>query len=193
MKLTATILSMLLSLPPAYTDVEEEGREQRMQVVAAAIAHASTRAACVEPYDDPRCKPIWHRSEVELGALLVTKGWWESRFALNVHEGKCKPYECDAHEWRGTIVHRARSPWQFQRTSYSEDLWDVSVGTDFESTRNAAWVATRVLATGMDHCKNAYGALSWYAVHRCDWSKTTNRFGTYTKLMQLKPREVSSR
>lgn len=183
MKLTATVLSMLLSLPPAYTDAEETGRDQRMQTVAEAIAHAATRATCVDPYNDPRCEPIWERSEVELAALLVTKGWWESRFARNVHEGNCKPYECDAVRTAFGIRHMSRTPWQFQRTSYSQDLWDKSVGVDFEATRNAAWVATRVLARGMSQCKNAYGALSWYAVNRCEWSKTKNRHSTFTKLM----------
>lgn len=183
MKITGIILSMLLSLPPAYVDRDEPDHDTRMQTIAEAIAHASDRATCSHAYDDSRCQPIWTGDETELAALLVTKGWWESRFAKNVHEGRCGPQECDATRLRnGTIVHRARSPWQVQRTSYSESLWDDIEGSDFESTRNAAWVATKILSDGKQRCRSNFGALSWYAVQKCSSRMAKNRFFTFEKL-----------
>jgi len=184
MKITSgIILSMLLSLPPAYVDRDETDRGERMQTIAEAIAHVSDRATCTDPYDDPRCQPIWNGSELDLAALLVTKGWWESRFAKNVHEGKCGPEECDATRLRnGAIVHRARSPWQIQRTSYSEALWDDMQGSGFEQTRNAAWVAARILSDGKHKCRSNFGALSWYAVQKCSSQMAKNRLFTFEKL-----------
>lgn len=182
---------MLMSLPPAYADRQEPDREQRMEIIAEAISHATARASCSETYALPECKPIWSKSPYRLGALLVTKGWWESRFAKNVHEGKCLPYECDAKKIGKLVIHMARSPWQLQRTSYTKGLWHQLEGEDFESTRNAAWVAAKILAKGMDRCHTERGALSWYAVNRCDWSKAGNRFLTYKKIIAIKDQPTS--
>lgn len=182
MKITGIILAMLLSLPPAYVDQDEVNREERMQVIAEAIAHASSRATCSDIYAEPGCSRIWNGDSEDLAAMLVTKGWWESRFVSNVHAGKCKDYECDAVKTKHGIIHRARSPWQIQRTAYSESLWTEMVGDDFESTRNAAWVAAKILSEGKRRCKSNFGAISWYANGRCNWSKTQNRFLTFEKL-----------
>jgi len=156
-----------------------------MRTIATAVAHASHRATCTDAYDDPRCEPIWHGSSRKLAAMLVTKGWWESRFVSNVHAGQCKDYECDATKTRWGIVHRARSPWQIQRTSYSEALWDDMLGDDLEPTRNAAWVAAKILSTGRNKCRSDYGTLSWYGVQRCEWSGAKNRYLTFTKLVEV--------
>jgi len=175
---------MLLSLPPAYVDRDEPGRDQRMQTIADAVAHATARASCTGPYDEAGCEPIWQDSPTNLAALVVTKGWWESRFVRNVHEGKCRPDECDPIRTPQGIVHRARSPWQIQRTAYSERFWTSMVGTGFKPTRNAAWVAATILAEGKRRCRSYYGALAWYGVQRCDWSGAKRRFFTYTKLVE---------
>jgi hypothetical protein len=189
MKLSAVILGMLLSLPPAYTDQNEVDRDERMETIADAVAHAVARATCTELYEDSRCDPIYEGQPKRLAALVVTKGWWESRFAKNVHAGDCRDYECDPVELaNGTIRHMARSPWQIQRTSWSSDLWDDLEGLGFEQTRNAAWVATKIMSRGVSQCHTAYGALSWYGVQRCQWSGAKNRYATYKKLME--PRKV---
>ena len=93
MSLTAYTLGILLSLPPAYSDQEEINRNQRMQVIAEAIAQASHRATCTERFKSPDCERVWPDTPQELAALLVTKGWWESRFASNVHQDHCQHIE----------------------------------------------------------------------------------------------------
>jgi hypothetical protein len=161
-----------------------------MSTIGRAVVEVVMRARCagayaVPAYAVPACKPIWFGGEKELAALLITKGWWESRFAKNVHEGKCDSNECDAVKLRdGGVVHRARSPWQLQRTAYSDPEWPTMVGTSFEATRDAAWAAAKVLAEGQRRCKSARGALSWYGWQRCEASGVGNRLVTYERLMK---------
>jgi hypothetical protein len=181
----ALVLLMLLSLPPAYVDRDEIGRDARMSVIAGAIAEVSDRASCVGEYASKTgCVRIWDDGEKKLAALLVTKGWHESRFARHVHAGECKPDECDAVVVKGIVFHRARSPWQLQRTAYSDPEWSTMVGTSFEATRDAAWAAAKVLAEGQRRCKSARGALSWYGWQRCEASGVGNRLVTYERLMK---------
>jgi len=184
MNLSSIVLAMVISLPPAYTDREETGREARMRTIAEAVTQATERACC-EGYGES-CEPIWNGRPEDLAALIVTKGWWESRFALNVHEGKCKPYECDpAKSMRGHITHLARTPWQFQRTGFSAPFWNDMVGTGLQPTRNAAWVAATILSRGYNACRSFEGALAWYAVGRCNYSKAGNRHVTFRKLQTI--------
>jgi hypothetical protein len=185
MGLAQWVLMILLALPAAYTDRNEENRHERMAVIADAITEVCVRATCEGAYEGPSCEPIWHRSHRELAALLVTKGWWESRFASHVHAGKCKKDECDAVKTQYGVIHLARSPWQLQRTSFSEDVWDHMLGDDLSSTRNAAWAAARVLAYGMDQCHTPRGALSWYGAQTCQWQGAGNRYRTYERLMAM--------
>jgi hypothetical protein len=171
------VLAILLSLPPAYADNETtEQRDDRMFTIASAIDEVSDRATCQGFYDEDGCLPIWSGTKRQLDALLVTKGWWESRFSLRVHAGKCRPDECD--------FGRARSPWQLQRTAYSEPEWSTMVGVGLRPTRQAAWSAAKVLSEGMRRCKSPHGALAWYGVQRCQWSGAKNRFGTYSRLIK---------
>lgn len=183
--LTHWILAMLMVFPPCYRDKNEPNRSERMATIASAIDDATARATCSEPFDVPDCSPMWSRSQRELAAMLVTKGWWESRFASNVHAGRCGPEECDAIRYNGIIVHRARSPWQLQRTSFTVDEWSKMVGTDIEATRHAAFAASKILSEGMVRCKTVQGALSWYGAGRCMWSGSARRHRTFRKLMAV--------
>jgi hypothetical protein len=185
--LQAWVLAALLSLPPAYADREEPGRDARLATISAAVAEVTARATCSEVYALPQCSPIWNGDRRELAALLVAKGWWESRFARNVHEGRCRPDECDAVKWQGVVIHRARSPWQLQRTAYSAPEWNSMVGIDYAATRSAAWAAAKVLAEGQRRCRSASGALAWYAAGRCTWSGAKSRAATYEQLMRGTP------
>jgi hypothetical protein len=187
MSLSAWVLAAVLSLPPAYADREETGRAERMTTVANAVVEVTARATCADSYAVPRCSPIWSGDRRSLAALLIAKGWWESRFARNVHEGQCRPDECDAVKWRGQIVHRARSPWQLQRTAYSSPEWDEMVGTSYPATRAAAWAAAKVLSEGSRRCQSPRGALAWYAAGRCTWSGAGSRAATYERLMRGEP------
>jgi hypothetical protein len=180
------LLLVLLSLPGAYHDKETwDERVERMTVVADAVDEVASRATCSERYNDPSCEKVWPRSKKELALLLVTKAWWESRFALNVHEGNCRDFECDAYKTRsGRIIHRARTLWQIQMTGLVKRTeWDSMVGTDFESTRMAAWVATRIMSNAMNRCRTIYGTISSYALNRCEWSGAGVRYSFWKKLM----------
>ncbi|MFA5053094.1 MAG: hypothetical protein WC565_03485 [Parcubacteria group bacterium] len=186
MSLHASVMTMLLALPPAHADLDEQNRSERVEVIASAISQATQRACCSGAYASEECSRLWAGSESSLAALIVTKGWWESRFALNVHLGECKPWECDAVKLsNGSVMHLARTPWQFQRTAFSAPLWTDMVGTGIEPTRNAAWVAARILSHGMKSCKSIEGTIAWYATGRCQWSKARDRYATYRKLTSL--------
>lgn len=183
---TELVLAMLLMLPPAYVDRDEEGRQERMGVIADAVSQATERASCSGEYaSEKKCVAIWHGEPKQLAALLVTKGWHESRFAKNVHEGRCKKDECDPKMWRGVLVHAARSPWQFQRTSYASDLWKHTKGAGLGATRNAAFVAARILSEGKKRCRSNYGALAFYGIQQCQWKGARRRYSTFVKLMEM--------
>lgn len=176
----ALILTMLLALPPAYEDRVEPDRIERLTVIADAVSQSVVRATC-DGYDD--CIAVWPGAPRELAALVVAVGWWESRYAANVHAGKCRADQCDAVKMPGGyVVHRARSPWQLQRTSWAEPVWTKLEGTGLVETRNAAWVATAILAEGHRRCKTDVGAVAWYATGRCLWSGAAKRAATARKL-----------
>lgn len=180
------VLMVLLSLPGAYHDKETfEQRVERMSVVARAIGDASARATCTDRFDKPECERIWSGPRKQLALLLVTKAWWESRLAKNVHEGKCRKFECDATKLaNGTTVFRARTIWQMQKTSLvTTQEWNTMVGTDFEATRTAAWAATRILARGKNKCGSTFGAMSFYGRSRCAWTGARVREVFYRKLI----------
>lgn len=183
MNLLEYTLLALLSLPPSYSDANEVDRDARMRVIASAVSDASTKATCTESYSTPACVRIWDGTSKDLAALVLTKGWWESRYARNVHEGKCREHECDAVKLRnGDVWHMARTPWQFQRTVFSEPVWTTFVGTDYEATRQAAWVATTILSRGMRACGSVQGAIAWYGIGRCESTRLGDRYKTYVTL-----------
>lgn len=179
------ILMVLLSLPASYLDGElPEERTDRMEVVAQAVHDASARATCTGRFADyVDCKPVWPGTRKDLVLMLITKAWWESRLARNVHEGKCRRHECDATLINGVVIHRARTIWQMQKTGLvQKDEWDTMVGTDFEATRTAAWVAARILSMGKRKCGSPFGTLSFYGRSRCNWSGAYNRVRLFRKL-----------
>ncbi len=193
MEFVQFILYMLLSLPPAYADTETwDERQARMTIVATAIDDASSQMTCTGKYaptEKAPCKVRWTRSKRELAVLLVTKGWWESRFAQNVHEGNCKSYECDAEKQKdGTVIHRARSSWQIQQTGIVKGTeWEDMKGASQAATTTAATVAARALSYAHNRCKTVYGAISGYGVASCTWSGVANRYRWYGKMMEKKP------
>ena len=191
MNLSAYVLATLMFLPPAYTDQSEVGRDERMKTIASAVTSAVSRASCVGPYEEADCKKLWTGAPEDLAALVVTKGWWESRYARNVHEGNCRSYECDPWSRNGVVSHRARTPWQFQKTSYSAPFWESMVGTGFEETRNAAWVASVILSRGHEACRSFQGALVWYGRGRCE-SKSKNLLNRYHTFQTLRRMQAVS-
>lgn len=165
------LVVLMMALPTHYLDTETpDERQQRMGVIAAAIVTASDYALCHGKFaGDENCEAIWTGTQDELVVLLLTKAFWESRLAQNVHAGKCRDWQCDP--WKsknGTIVHRARTIWQLQRTRIVTAEWDWMLGTDRRSTTYAAWAATKVLSRGKRACSTTNGTIRWYATGRCD-------------------------
>lgn len=175
------ILTVLLALDPYYQDNESmEERSARMEVVARAIDRAAQHATCEAT--EEACTPVWSGSKMELTALLVGLGYFESRFAKHVHEGRCGTYECDAIVYRDVhgrvlrVMHRARSSWQLQRTMLVQRYWDHLEGTSDRSTTLAAWSAALVLASSRGRCKDLPGTISAYAGSRtCSWAGAPKR------------------
>lgn len=170
---------MLLGLPPHHLDHESAvDRQARLAVVASAISDSAKRAVCAEEYRTEQCRPIWPGAELDLAALLVVQAYSESRLAKNVHEGRCRQYECDPVRVRttGEVRHRARSLWQIHDIAPVHEEWDVMVGADFESTRVAAWAAAKILSRGYRACGHIEGSITQYAgVNGCRWSEAARR------------------
>lgn len=160
---------LLRSLPPAPSDAKEEGRDQRLAVLADGIDVAAARATCEGYFDRDTCDPHWLEDPSLLRAYLVTLGWWESKFSRRVHERRCRSYECDALRVLNSegelvrIIHRSRSPWQFQRWGYVAKDWDAYEGSDVRSTRRAAWAAAKVISRAHRACRSHAGAFTYYA------------------------------
>jgi len=186
-QLATILLTLMIAFPVAYLDRGQETsdqREARLSDTARAIDDATLKATCQGPWKTAKCQRYWTGHREDLAILLVTIGFWESRFALNVHQGKCKKWECDAELGpNGTIVHKARTPWQMQRTSFSEPEWDKMVGIDYEATFHAAYAAAKSLSPGYRKCGNVYGAISIYAgAGTCKWEDGRNRVAFYGRL-----------
>jgi len=186
MDLTAPLTVLLLSLTPFHKDAKHENpeeRAERMSIIARAIDDAADRATCAGEYATEGCAKIWPHSKKHLATMLVTLGYWESRFALHVQQGKCGPTECDAVKLRdGTIYHRARSYWQIQATGLvARNDWSGMIGTDLIPTARASWTAAKVVSAAARRCaKRApsweMGAISGYAGGiGCTWRKAGPR------------------
>jgi hypothetical protein len=183
--LTDVLLALMLSLPAPYGQKEEpEEREARLTTVAEAIDRASSKATCADQDADESCKPVWRGSRLDLAMLLLTEAYWESRLAKNVHEGKCRAYECDPYQSRhGVLLHRARTLWQLQRSDPIAEDWDRMVGVDAESTTAAAWAATKLFSRAHQRCGSIAGAISLLAGGtRCSWSQTASRMRLFDTL-----------
>lgn len=187
---------MLLGLPAHHLDHEEPGaRQSRLQIVADAVTDATQRATCSDKYRTVDCKPLWPLSALELGVLLITEAYSESRLAKNVHEGNCRSYECDPvrNARTGLVQHRARSIWQIHRIAPIESEWDHMQGSDLQSTTAAAWAATKLLSRGYLACGSIAGAITRYAgIGGCQWSESEVRARMYTSLRQRAVRYEST-
>lgn len=190
------ITAILLSLEPSYSDKESwADRTARMEIIAEAIDDASSRATCEEKYNTPDCKKTWTKGRRSLALLLVTKGFWESRFAKNVHEGKCRAYECDSYTSQGHVFHRARSPWQIQRTGLvAKEEYDKMNTSTRESTTMSANVAARYLVMGMNSCQTIPGAMAIYGgAKSCVWDGVKPRVQFYNMLDKMQEVDIQKK
>jgi hypothetical protein len=179
-----TILAVLIGLPPAVDSTETAAeRSARLETVAAAIESASLEATCKGPYSGAHwCRPVWSGRREDLAALLVTQGWWESKFADRIGAGRCRSFECDALVLRdGRVIHRSRHYWQLQTSSFVPAyLWSQLVGTEYEPTTLAAYAAAIVLGEGLKRCGSVTGAISFYAGGgKCSWNGGASRVAMF--------------
>lgn len=169
------IAAQVASLPLWHqdSDEEEEHRAWRIDNVARGVALAADLATCTGDWrDEEDCEPAWPvERKLELVGALISQGWWESRYAQHVHEGRCRVHigECDGG--------KARSPWQIQTSALVTDVeWYDMLGAGEEPTEIAARCAARILAVGLKRCGSLEGAISSYATGRtCKWSKAADR------------------
>lgn len=188
------ITGLLDNLPTHYLDTETPSeRKVRLNTIATSIDRAASRAVCEAPYASTKfrtCTPIFKGTKDEMVILLVTIGFWESRFAQNIHEGKCRAWQCDPIQYKDTagniikVVHKAHTNWQLQYNTSIATEWRVMVGTDQNSTDAAAWASAKMLSRGYNSCGNVWGSISKYAgVRSCKWSKGKKRVDFYRHKM----------
>jgi len=191
------ILAVLLALPGVYYPKGQEPetpqeREARLLVVAEAIHLESKRAVCED--EDTSCRRVWPGSRRELESLLITLAFHETRFAYNVHVGKCRENECDSvRSPGGGVVHRARGLWQVHATGLvGRALWDQMLGAEISPTRANARGAVLVAAASRSRCARIVKGgwlsptLAGYAgVQSCEWSGARSREATFHKISRL--------
>jgi hypothetical protein len=155
--LHAKILSVLLSLP-VYGEDRNRPEEKRHQLeqVAASIAQVAET-----PPD---------------AALLIASGWEETGWSLRIHEGRCRPQECD----HG----RARGPWQLQRNGMSRESWELMIGV--ENTDAQARTAAKRLVFYRRQCGDTTGTIARYFGLGCHQRTEAvwRRFRTYRKILE---------
>lgn len=112
-----------------------------------------------------------------LVAELAAIGHFESGFTARIQAGACRKDECD--------FGRARSYYQFQRTSYSRYAWETSVGLEPEAILEASKVAAAILLAGRKACRTVEGTLAFYATSRCRWSGARYRARLVDRLLRI--------
>jgi hypothetical protein len=193
------LLLVLLSFQPFKGDTETfEARTQRMSVVAHAIENAANKATC---YEQPEgCKRIWSGSRKELAFALATLMKYESDGAQRIHEGKCRPHECDSvrvydpksNAW--VPMARSLSLWQLKKFDDIPDE-DWAVIPSVEGTDVAAWHAARRLAGHRNRCGGTLaGAMGGYATGgSCSWPGAPARAAYVAQLMNTPEEQLKRR
>jgi hypothetical protein len=145
--LTAYLISAILSLPTFHEDIGEQlvaQKRAQAELIASAVAEAAEKSRG------------WPGSQRELAVLLVTIAWHETRFSLRIHDGHCRPYECD----HG----RARGLWQLHvHASLPRERWLTVAGLDPVSTLNGATEAATALIRSRHWCARQARGRDWVA------------------------------
>lgn len=146
----------LMCLKPAWDDSEDIfDRGIRMAVIAGAI-------------DDAAKLTEFPGAKNELRAALFAVGRYESRYARNVHEGRCAPRQCD--QGRATGVFQVWPLW------FDGKDPKRGVGTQTQPTLISTMAAARALADGKRQCGTLLGMMSVYATgNTCRWRGAKER------------------
>ncbi|HET9958094.1 MAG TPA: hypothetical protein VFQ61_26545, partial [Polyangiaceae bacterium] len=145
MSLASYVLMGITALPTFHEDVGDRYSEQKRiqaETIATAIAEVAEKAQG------------WPGTPRELASLLLTVAWHETRLSLRIHEGNCRPFECD----HG----RARGLWQLHmHASLPRERWLTVAGLDPDSTRAAAQEAARALIRSRRMCMSVSRGADW--------------------------------
>ena len=185
MSLTNYLLAAIATLPTFHEDIGPQyaaRKHAQAEVIAQAISDVAESAEG------------WSGTKRELATLLLTVAWHETHFSLRIHEGNCKPYECD----NG----RARSLWQLHvHPSLPRATWLGLAGVDVDATRRAAREAAKALTRSRNMCSSrARGVelvaqtLSAYAGRGCVrlLPDVDARVRTYRRLILIQPKGTSA-
>ena len=155
--LAKATVTVILMFPPNYYEREPKAEhDSRLTMIGTELSAEIARQSFAD--------------KIGLTAVALMTGSEESGYALRIHDHKCWVHkgECDGG--------RAKSPWQFQRTSLVKAEWDGYKGRDVESTRLAAKAVVRLLIKAFNSCQTWEGAIAWYATGKgCKWSGASNR------------------
>ncbi len=152
-------------LPVYFEDrADPELKAVQLQDIARAIEQASV-------------KPPGGLSPKDWQALLVTVAYWETTLSIRIHQGKCKPHECD----RG----RSRGPWQQKQNVFTRPIWDQLHGIEHVDLQ--AQAASDFLRRSFGTCSRSgqpwlVGTLNAYAGRRCSdtsWEGLHKRTATW--------------
>jgi hypothetical protein len=154
--LRAILFQILMSLPAStHTPEAPEARQERMEVVARAVADASEELA----------RKRWPGPAQEVALVLTTIAWHESGLDLDVHAGRCKDHQCDPYRKNGVVLHRAASLWQLHTNKIvPPKVWATIAGTDEESTRRAAFFAGSLASGARGMCAKKHRGGDWLAM-----------------------------
>ncbi len=142
--------SALARLPVYFEDrADPEHKAVQLQDLARAIEQAST-------------KPPGGLHPKDWQALLATVAYHESTMSIRIHQGKCKPWECD----RG----KSRGPWQQKQNVFTRPIWDQLHGLEHVDVQ--AQAASDFLRRSYGTCSRSgqpwlVGTLNAYAGRRC--------------------------
>lgn len=174
--LEIAVLSLVAQLMNPLNE-ETDSKQYRAGIIAHAITSSVDRATCYGY--DYTCDAIWGVGRVKLAAMLIAKAYKETRFDRSVHSGECGPHRCGAYRDRnGELRFRSVTLWQLEKPpTMTRAEFEGLVGIGEVETSRAAWMATRLLASGWYACKrHEAGAFSYYATGgRCDWSEGVER------------------
>jgi hypothetical protein len=172
------IFAILIALAPWHRDAETTvQRVARMTTISNASYSAAREATCSGAWETADwCKPVWDGSVIELVALHIVIGSFETHFAEHVGAGRCEKWECDHNT--------SRHYWQVkQGPEVSRELFSEMVGTEIVPTTRAAYAASRVLGRGLKRCKSIEGTIAFYAHSECRWQGTAPRYLAYQRVL----------
>ena len=156
----AAIASILETYEPWWQDLKEEpvARKARLLLLATAQVEAVDHMTCAGKWEGTDCVKKFDADPLELYALLLTAGWWETRYNSRIHAGNCGEDECDGGRARGVYqVHL--------NGTYPEEIWYHAEGDDFDSTLNATEAAAYSLSSAWKACKKRAGTKGVWAAY----------------------------